>query len=104
MGKCFKNIRKEKEKARSVGTSSNKNLDHPARNALDADLKILLSQNVPSQLKTSRKDASLKNLWKKLIVHATTVMMKMTLTYRHLWHECLMKKNAKVNIMAIVRN
>ena len=29
--KCFKNIRKEKEKARSAGTSSNKNSDRPAR-------------------------------------------------------------------------
>ena len=38
--KCFKNIRKEKEKACSAGTSSNKNLDLPARNALDADLNI----------------------------------------------------------------
>ena len=28
--KCFKKIRKEKEKARSAGTSSNKNLDRPA--------------------------------------------------------------------------
>ena len=29
--KCFKKIRKEKEKSRSVGTSSNKNSDRPAR-------------------------------------------------------------------------
>ena len=31
MEKCFKNIRKEKEKAGSAGTSSNKNSDRPAR-------------------------------------------------------------------------
>ena len=30
-------------------------------NALDADLKTILSQNVPSHLKTVRKDASLKS-------------------------------------------
>ena len=29
--KCFKKIRKEKEKSRSAGTSSNKNLECPAR-------------------------------------------------------------------------
>ena len=29
--KCFKKTRKEKEKARSAGTSSNKNSDRPAR-------------------------------------------------------------------------
>ena len=29
--KCFKNIRKEKEKARSAGASSNKNSDRPPR-------------------------------------------------------------------------
>ena len=31
MEKCFKSIRKGKEKARSTGTSSNKNSDRPAR-------------------------------------------------------------------------
>ena len=45
-------------------------------NALDADLKIILSQNVPSHIKTVRKDASLKNLRKMVIVHATTAMMR----------------------------
>ena len=34
-------------------------------NALDADLKIILSQNLPSHLNTVRKDASLKNLRKR---------------------------------------
>ena len=31
MEKCFKNIRKEKEKTRSADTSSNKSSDRPAR-------------------------------------------------------------------------
>ena len=31
VGKCFKKIRKDKQKARSAGTSSNKNSDRPAR-------------------------------------------------------------------------
>ena len=59
-------------------------------NALDADLKIILSQNVPNHLKTVRKDASLTKLRKREIVRKTTVMMTMTLKYTHLWHEYLM--------------
>ena len=39
--KYFKKIRKEKEKARSAGTSSNKNVDCQLGNSLDADLKII---------------------------------------------------------------
>ena len=73
-------------------------------NALDADLKIILSQNVPSHLKTVIKDASLANLRKKAIVRKTTAMMTMTLKYTHLWHEFLMMNKAKTKIMAIVRN
>ena len=73
-------------------------------NDLDADLNIILSQNVPSHLKTVRKDASQYVLMKKVIVRATTAMMTMTLKYTHLWHECLVMTNAKIKIMAIVRN
>ena len=36
VGKCFKKIRKDKEKARSAGASSNKNSDRPPRKCLDA--------------------------------------------------------------------
>ena len=38
--KCFKRIRKEKEKTRAVDVSSNKNSDVRLRNALDMDLEI----------------------------------------------------------------
>ena len=51
-------------------------------NDLDADLKIILSQNVPSDLKTVIKDASLTNLRKKAIVQKTTAMMTMTFIMR----------------------
>ena len=73
-------------------------------NALDADPKIILSQNVPNHLNTVRKDASLNVLRKKVIVHATTAMMKMTIRYTHIWQECLVMKNAKVKTMVTVRN
>ena len=39
-----------------------------------------------------RKDASLKNQGKKVIMHATTAMMTMKLKYTHLWHEFLVMK------------
>ena len=52
--KCFKNIRKEKEKARSAGASSKKIQIVQLGNALDADPKIILSQNFPSHLKTEK--------------------------------------------------
>ena len=74
------------------------------RNALDADHRIIGSQNVPSHLKIMRKDASLKNLGEKVIVHATTAMMTMNLKYTHLWHKCLVMTNKKVKTMAKVRN
>ena len=73
-------------------------------NPLDTDLKIIWSQNVPSHLKTVRKDASLKNPTKKVIVHATTAMMTTNLRYMNLWNECLLMTNAKVKTMATVRN
>ena len=59
-------------------------------NALDADLKIILSQNVPNHIKTVRKTASLTKLRKREIVQKTTATMTMTLKYTHLWHEFLM--------------
>ena len=57
VGKCFKNIRKEKEKACSAGTSSNKNSIVQLGNDLDADPKIILSKNAPSHLKTAKRNA-----------------------------------------------
>ena len=95
--------RKRRKLARLV-LHLNKILIVQLGNALDADLKIILSQNVPSHLKTVRKDASLKNLRKKVIVHATTSMMTMTIRYMNLWHECLVMTKAKVKTMVTVCN
>ena len=41
---------------------------------------------------------------KKVIVHATTEKMTMTVRYTHLWQECLEMTNTKVKGMATVRN
>ena len=73
-------------------------------NALYVDLRITWSQNVPSHQKIMRNDVSKYVLMKKLIVHATTAKMTMTIRYTHLWHECLVMTNAKLESMVTVRN
>ena len=81
---CFKKIRKEKEKSRSTGTSSNKNSDCSARKCFRCRSEDHIIAKCPKPPKDSEKDASLKNLRKKVIVHATTSMMTTTLKYTHL--------------------
>ena len=73
-------------------------------NALDVDLKITLSQNVLSHQKIMRNGKGKYVLMKKVIAHATTAKITMTIGYTHLWHECLAMTNAKVKIMVTVRN
>ena len=65
-------------------------------NAMDVDLKITLSQNVPSHQKIMKNGESKYVSMKKIIVHATTAKITMTIRYRHLWHACLVMTNAKV--------
>ena len=55
MGKCFKKIRKEKEKARSAGTSSNKNSDRPARKCFRCGSEYHLIAKCPKPPKDSEK-------------------------------------------------
>ena len=69
------------------------------RNAFDAELKITWSQNVPIHQKIMRNNVSQYVLIKKVIMHATTAKMTMTIRYNHLWHECLVMTNAKVESM-----
>ena len=96
MTKCFKKIRKEKDKARSDGTSSNKNSDFPARKCFRCVSKDHMLAKCPKPHKDSGK--------RHLSDHATTAMMTTTLRYTHLWHKCLVMTNAKVKTMAIVGN
>ena len=104
MEKCFKNIRKEKEKARSAGTSSNKNLYLPDWKFFRCGSEDHLIVICPNPPKDSEKRRKSENPRKRVIVHVTTEMMTMTLKYTHIWHKCLMMTNAKIKIMAIVRN
>ena len=65
-------------------------------NALDVDLKIIWSQNVPSHQKIMKNGKSKYVLMKKVIVHAETAKIKMNIRYTHLWHECLVMTKTKV--------
>ena len=58
----------------------------------------------PKPPKDSEKRRKSEKSKKKVIVHATTVIVTMTLKYTHLWHECLVMTNAKVKTMTTVRN
>ena len=60
--------------------------------------------NVPFHQKIMRNDVSKYILMKKVIVHATTAKMKMTIRCTHLWHKCLVMTNAKVESMVTVRD
>ena len=55
MGKCFKKIRKEKEKACSAGTSSKKNLNRQARKCFGCGSEDHLIAKCPKPPKDSEK-------------------------------------------------
>ena len=55
MEKCFKKIRKKKEKARSAGTSSNKNSDRPAQKCFRCGSEDHLIAKCPKPPKDSEK-------------------------------------------------
>ena len=55
LGKCFKRIRKEKQKARYAGTSSNKNPDLPARKFFRCGSEDHLISKCPKTPKDSEK-------------------------------------------------
>ena len=73
-------------------------------NALDVDLKITGSQNVPSHKNIMKNGEGKYVLMKKVIVHATTAKIMMTIRYTHLWHVCLEMTNVQVKSMVTVRN
>ena len=58
----------------------------------------------PKPPKDSEKRHKSENIREKVIVHATTAMMKTTISYMHLWLKCLVMTNAKVKTTVTVRN
>ena len=55
MEKCFKRIRKKKERARSAGTSYNKHLDRPARKCFRCGSEDHMIAKCPKPPKYSEK-------------------------------------------------
>ena len=82
--KCFKNIRKEKEKARSAGTSSNKDSDRPTRKCFRCGSEDHIIAKCPKPPKDGEKKRKSENLRKKEIVQKTIATMTMTSKYTHL--------------------
>ena len=63
--KCFKKIRKDKEKASSAGTSSNKNSDRPARKCFRCGSEDHLIAKCPKPPKDDKKKHKKVGLRKK---------------------------------------
>ena len=102
--KCFKRIRQEKEKARAVDVSSNRNSERPPRKCFRCVSEDHMIAKCPKPPKDNEKRHKHVRFNEKLIMHATTAKIMMTIRYTHLWHKCLVMTNAKVESMVTVRN
>ena len=85
---CFKRIGKEKEKARAVDVSSNRQMERTPRKCVRCESEDHMIAKCPKQV----------CLNKKIIMHATTEKMIVTARYMHIWHECLATTNGKFMI------
>ena len=87
VGKCFKYIRKEKEKTRSAGTSSNKNSDCPARKCFRCGSEDHLIAKCPKLPKESEKRRKSDKSKEKGNSAKDNSDDDGDLKYTHLWHE-----------------
>ena len=83
--KCFKKIKKEKEKARSAGTLSNKNSDRPTRKCFRCGSEDHLIPKCSKPPKDNEKRRKSDKSKEREIVLKTISTMTMTLKYTHLW-------------------
>ena len=86
--KKFQSKRKEKEKARAVDVSSNRQIERTPRKCFRCGYEDHMIANFQSKYV----------LMKKVIVHATTAKIIVTARYMHLWHECLEMTNGKIMV------
>ena len=93
--KYFKRIRREKEKARAVDVSSNRNSECLPQKCFRCESEDHMIAKCPKPSNILRNGKSKYVLMKKLIVHATTAKITMTIRYTYLWHACLVMTNAK---------
>ena len=102
--KCFKKIRKEKEKYCTVDVLSNRNLERPPQKSFRCGSEDHMIAKYPKPPKDNEKRRRQVFFMKKLIVHATMTKITTTIRYMHIWNECLAMTNAKVKSMATVCN
>ena len=103
--KCFKNIKKEKEKARAVDVSSNRNSERPTRKCFRCGYEDHMIAKCPKPPRDNEKRRRMLSFnEKKVIVHATMAKITTTIRYMHIWHECLAMTNVQVKSMVTVHN
>ena len=102
--KFFKRIGKEKEKARSVDVTYNRHMVRPHQKFFICGSEYHMIAKCPKPLKDNKKRRKQVRSMKKVIVHATTAKIMMTIGYTHLWHECLAMTNVQVKSMVTVCN
>ena len=97
-------IRKEKEKARAVDVSDNRRSECTLRKCFRCGSEDHMIAKCPKPPKDNEKRQKQVRFNEKLIVHATTAKITMTIRYTHLWQECLAMTNFQVKSMVTVRN
>ena len=85
---CFKFLRKEKEKARAVDVSYNRQMERTPRKCFRCGSEDHMIAKFPKQVCFNEK----------LIMHATTAKIIVTVGYMHIWHKCLAMKNGKIMV------
>ena len=101
---CSKRTRKEKEKTRAVDFSSNRNTERLPQKCFRCGSEDNMISKCPNPPTDNDKRRGKYVLMKKVIVHATSTKIMMTIRYTHLWHECLSITSVQVKNMVTVCN
>ena len=104
MDKCFKMIRKEKEKARAVDITSNIQMERtPLKlfRSVSEDHMIAKCPKPPKDNGKWRKQVNLNEKGNRTCDNGKTTKTK---RYMHLWHKCLAMTNVQMKSMVTVRN
>ena len=102
--KCFKRIRKEKDKSRAFDVTSNRQMERMPRKCFGGGSYYHMIAKCPKPQKVMKNGKSNYFLIKKVIVHATTAKIIVTKRYMHLWQVCLAMTNVQVKIMVTFSN
>ena len=96
--KCFKRIRNEKEKARTVDNLDIRQMERTPRKCFICGSEDHIIAKCPKPPKENENGKSKYVLTKKAIMQATTAEITWTKIYMHLWHKCLAMTNVLVKI------